>query len=266
MTKNQYENNIRNVVRKIGELEQISKTPDISGNSDNGIFIDNISQQGLLKEIIMAENLGHYVNRNKKQFDAFSVIDHNLNMPDLEIGEYSNIVDNSLRTININNIDYSVKQYEYLTSLCETSSNKTKKYKNHINNRYLSEGSFQYHDLKINSIDSRINQYNSTYFGVFDKSYPINLISVYEFSQGSMKDLVIKKIAKLFTSKHPKAKSNFVYKADQLQSRNPTDYQTVITYIKESLTGSTNNLVISTGNNNILDENVHISIKLSDVM
>ena len=59
------------MVRKIGELEQISKTPDINGNSDNGIFIDNISQQGLLKEIIMAENLGHYVNRNKKQFDAF---------------------------------------------------------------------------------------------------------------------------------------------------------------------------------------------------
>lgn len=274
MTKGQYEANIKNVVSKIIELEQSSKTPvENNGYSDQGIFIDNISQQGLLKEIIMAHALGHYVNRNKKQFDAFIVIDRNLNMPSLNINEYSNIVDNSLRNININNIDYSVKQYEYLTSLCMKSSTITRKCKKKINGQmYLSEGNFQYHDLKISAITERVSNYNSTFFGFFDESNPIELVAIIKLNCDQITGLVISKLAKILLSTKGHSNRNYIHRNDSLNNDNHTEQYVsdLITSCVQCQNGCNCNncseLKRLSNRDDIRDLNFHVSIKLSDVI
>lgn len=279
MTKSQYENNIRDVVEKISNLEKSSRTPllPIGNNSNQGIFINNISQQGLLKEIIMAHELGHYVNRNKKQFDAFSIVDdipRYKSLYSITTSEYLKVVNSSSQKIVILGQQYSIEHYEYLTSLCSISNTLSKDTFEISNasgiSKYLSNGSFQYHDLKISAITERVSNYNSTYIGLFDKYNPMELVAIYELESIKITEQVIRRIAQILLSNDTGAKNNHISKNTILNPK--PDENEVISIITSCVQCQQNcqcqcckQLRSITQRDDIRNVNFHVSLKLLDL-
>ena len=147
------------------------------------IEIMNLSQGGLLKEIIMANCLGHFVYPHKKQHDAFTIpsLSHIFTLSDI-------ISDVSCH-----------KKYEYLTSLCSKSSRDRAK--------------FQFHDMKISSINERVGKYHATYFGYFNVNNPMVVFDIKEAETSFMIDIVIDKI------------TNSIHKANNTLQRNNIKFE-----------------------------------------